>query len=200
MEPTKLVNVSATAWTAGARYATTWVTIPSIAFPASVNASFIASTSWPWAVVSASPNRSACSTAWAMPSAPPEKSGSSWAPSSPNIATAAADRSASDGRAEIAWAIAWNRSALDMPPSSSRDRPRFPNPAAAVAEPFVALTKATSAFVAAIAIFSIPTPARSPARDRPANSPYVMPSRAASFDCWSITSAWAWPMEIRERT
>ena len=142
-----------------------------MAFPASVNASFMASTSWPWALVSARPIFSACSRALAMPSAPPANSGSSWAPDRPKIWTAAAARSASVGRAAMDDAIASNRSAAFIPESCCTVRPRFAKADVAVFEPCDALTNATSAFVAAAPIVSRPTPARSPARAIPASSP-----------------------------
>ena len=171
IEPTRFVNWSETAFTAGARYATICWTTPLIAWPANLNASFIACTSSPWALVSASPSRSACSAACWIPSAPPANSGSSSAPARPNICTAAADRWASVGSSAMADEIAWNRSAADIPDRSASDKPRLANPAWAVLLPRWAFTKATSAFVAALAILSMPTPARSPARASPANSP-----------------------------
>jgi len=93
----------------------------------------------------------------------------------------------------IAAAIASNRSEADMPPSWSTERPSPAKAAWATFEPCDALTNMMSAFVAAFAIVSILTPARSPARASPENSPSVIPSRAASLLCWSITSAWACP-------
>ena len=45
-----------------------------------------------------------------------------------------------------------------------------------------------SAFVAALPIVSIDTPAKLPASARPDNSPYVIPSRRASLLVLSITS------------